>query len=47
MTDRLKVAIIAGASHALKYKERNPHATEAEIIHLVNKEIDSILENID
>lgn len=44
---RTKMAIIAGASHALKYKDRNPNASEAEVLRVVNSEMDSILEKID
>ena len=44
---RMKMAVIAGASHALKEKERNPRATDAEIIQSVIKEVNFILDKID
>ena len=44
---RLKMAIISGASHALRYKRENPHATEEEVIQQVNREITKIVDKID
>ena len=44
---RTKVAIIVGASHALKYKEKNPRASEHEVIQHITKEMDTILDQID
>lgn len=44
---RLKMAIIAGASHAIKHKEENPTATRDEIIRHISKNASEILENID
>lgn len=44
---RLKMAIISGAAHALQYKERNPRATEQEIIQYLTAEVDEILGKID
>ncbi|MEI6731879.1 MAG: hypothetical protein WCK90_04320 [archaeon] len=44
---RLKMAVISGASHAIKYKEQNPHATADEILRHVTREIQSILDKID
>jgi len=41
------MAIIAGASHAAKYKETHPRADEAEVVRYVTKEVNSILEQID
>jgi hypothetical protein len=43
----MKVAIIAGASEALKYQNRNPRATEQEIIQHVNDKANEIIENIE
>ncbi len=43
----LKMAIIAGAAHAMKYKTQNPNANESEVLRHVNSEIRSILRNID
>ncbi len=44
---KLQVVLISGASHALKYKEKNPHATEAEILQYVIREAEEILDKID
>jgi len=44
---KLKMAIISGASHALKYKEKNPRASEQEILQYLTDESDEILEKID
>jgi len=44
---RIKMAVIAGASHAIRYKERNPRANEAEVISAVTKEVNEILKKID
>jgi hypothetical protein len=45
--DRVKMAVIAGASHAVHYKELNPNATEAEILQHLASEMDLILNKID
>lgn len=45
--ERLRMAIISGASHAMKYKERNPASSSEEIIKVVTKESDEILSKID
>ena len=44
---RVKMGVIAGASRALRYKERNPHASEADILRIISKEIEAILKKID
>ncbi len=44
---KLKMAIISGASHALKYKQENWKATDEEIIRKISKEIKEILDKID
>ena len=41
------MAIISGASHAMEYKKRNPHASDEEIIQHVNRESNAIVEKID
>lgn len=45
--ESLKMAIIAGASKALKYRDRNPHASEQEIIQHVNDIADELVGNIE
>lgn len=44
---RLKMAIIAGAAEALKFKEKNWKATEDEIIRHITGKVDEILDKID
>jgi len=45
--DKLKMAIISGASHALKYRQENPRSSAEEIIQRITKEADSIIEKLD
>ncbi|MBU0466644.1 MAG: hypothetical protein KJ718_02790 [Nanoarchaeota archaeon] len=44
---KLKMAIIAGASHALKFKEKNPHATEQEVLQHITEKTNEILSKIE
>ena len=44
---RMKMAIIAGASHALKFKEQKWKATEEEVIQHVTSKVQDILDKID
>ena len=44
---RLKMAIIAGAAEAARFKEKNPRATEEQIIQYVTNKTSKILERID
>ena len=44
---RLKMAVIAGASHALTFRKSNPRSSDEEAIQHVTREIESILEKID
>lgn len=44
---KLRMAVIAGASHALKYKEENPKATDNEALKHVTERADLILQDID
>lgn len=39
----LKMALISGASHALKYKRQNYHASDDEVLQQINREADEIL----
>ena len=45
--DKLKMAIIAGASHAARFKEKNFRASESDVVKEVTKHVDEILEKID
>jgi len=44
--ETLKMAIIAGAASALKYKEKKPMASESEIMRYITKNIREILEKV-
>ena len=44
---KLKMALISGAAHAFKYKEKHPKATEQEVIQHLTRDAESILEKID
>ncbi len=43
----LKMAAIAGASHALKYKEKHRGSSDEEAIRAVSKDVREILDKID
>ena len=45
--DKVKMAIIAGASYALKYQERNPGASESQIMDHVSKNMGRIIQDIE
>lgn len=44
---KLKMAVISGAAKAIRYKERNPRATEPEVIQHITKNVSEILEKIE
>jgi hypothetical protein len=43
---KIKMAVIAGASHALKFKEKNLRATDSEVIQHVSANVDQIIQRI-
>lgn len=45
--EKLKMAVIAGASYALKYQERNPRASESEIMNHVSENLGKIINDIE
>jgi hypothetical protein len=45
--EMLKMAIVAGASYAMKYKEEHPHADESEVMGQVTKNINQIISKLD
>ena len=47
MEEKLKIAVISGASHALSYKARNPRATDQEVLKEVTQKAETILRNMD
>lgn len=44
---QIKMAVISGASYALKYKALHPRASDAEILQIIEAESKKIIENID
>jgi hypothetical protein len=40
---RLRIAVIAGASHALRYLEKNPRATTNEVVKHVSDNVNGII----
>lgn len=44
---RIKIALIAGAAHALRYKKLNPSASDEEVIQYVSREIDKFITKVD
>ncbi|MEK6926989.1 MAG: hypothetical protein AABX11_01015 [Nanoarchaeota archaeon] len=44
---KLKLALISGAAHALKFKNLDPRATDEDIIQQVNRESGSIVNKLD
>ncbi len=44
---RLKIAVVAGASHAMKYKEKNPRAQTQEVIKHVTESVEEILSKME
>lgn len=45
--NKLKLAVIAGADAALKYKESNKSASPQEVIKTITENVENILKNID
>ncbi|MBS3077840.1 hypothetical protein J4233_06275 [Candidatus Pacearchaeota archaeon] len=46
-SEKLRLAVIAGASHALKYREENPRADDREALKFVTEKINAILNEIE
>ncbi|MDO8460520.1 MAG: hypothetical protein Q7S74_05395 [Nanoarchaeota archaeon] len=44
---KIKMALISGASHALKYKQENPRATDTEVVGHIAREAKIILGKLD
>ena len=44
---RIKMALIVGAAHALKYKHMNPSVSDEEIIQHVSRESSEIVSKVD
>lgn len=43
----MKIAVIAGASYALKYKEEHPRASESEIMGYMARETKKIIHELE
>jgi len=43
---KMKMAVISGASHALRYKQEKKELTDEEVIQKVTREIEVIIEKI-
>ena len=44
---KLQRAVISGASHAMKFKERNPRASLHEVIKNVTNNVNEIIEKLE
>lgn len=44
---RLKMALISGASHAVRYREENPRASEQEVMQYISDLSDDLIEKLD
>ncbi|NCO11134.1 hypothetical protein GW924_00825 [Candidatus Pacearchaeota archaeon] len=44
---RLKMAVIAGAAEAAKFKDKNWKASQEDVIRHITEKVDEILKNID
>lgn len=44
--EMIKRAVISGAAHALKYKEKNPSETDSEVLREVIKDLRNIISEI-
>ena len=42
-----KMIAISAAAKAIRYKEKNPKASEEEVIRYITNNVDEILENVD
>lgn len=45
--EKMRLAVIAGASHALKYMEQNPRADSRDALKFVVEKKDAILRELD
>lgn len=45
-SNRVKIAVISGASHALAYKSAHPQASDEEVLRQVTREMETILGKI-
>lgn len=44
---KMKMALVSGAAHALKFRQANPHCDDSEIIQMVTRESNSIISKLD
>ncbi len=43
----VKLALVSGASHALKYQRENPQASEEELIQMVSRHANELFAKLD
>lgn len=44
---KIRIAVIAGASRAARFKEENPNATEDQVVQHVTENVTNIISKID
>lgn len=44
---RLKMALISGAAHAVRYREEKPHSSEQEIMQYISDLSDELIDKLD
>ena len=44
---KLKLAVVSGAYHALKFRDKNPNATHEKVIQYITDEAETIIDKID
>ncbi len=47
MSTKIRLAVIAGADAALKYRKQHPHASDAEVMKYATECAESLAKNID
>jgi hypothetical protein len=45
--EKMKMAVVAGASYAIRYKEEHPKATESETMSYVTKSMRKIIRDVE
>ena len=45
--EKLKMAVVAGASYAMRYKEEHPNASESEVMGFVTKKMVKIIRDLE
>jgi len=45
--EKIKMAVVAGAANAIRYKEEHPNASESEIMGYVTKKMPRIIRDLE